>query len=431
VIAAQGDGHADEDEKLIPAGAFVAGGDDPLSAAKTYTLDKFYIDTTPVTNAQYREFVKGTAHDPPFATALDPNNSESEVNLWPKGEYAPEIAHQPVVNVAWTDAQAFCVWKGKRLPTELEWEKAARGTDGRTFPWGNTAPTPQLARYGQQWRGLDTIRPVRSYPASVSPFGVLDMAGNVWQWTASVYSPTLAASGEAKIALWSKRDRVLRGGGWYSTKDSLKSSTRWFMSPTDAAVHVGFRCARSQSDPRVEYHDSSAKFIFTLPVGWKTEPVRSYEKRKHGQPFSLVQFFGYTVGNGAVVAIDVAVVDSEGDTAESFVDDYLKRPQSENRALAHQGEEGFFYTVDGPAPAISSHGSLRAGEQTGVFLVFDSPVIFTASRSGIPSTLDGRTEQVFVARGEDIVIFTLSSFKRDFRRDQTIFEAALALMTWD
>ena len=173
----------------IPAGEFLYGDE------KKRELFEFWIDKTPVTNAEYFRFVADTGHEPP---------THWDDEIPPEG-----ISDHPVVNVSWQDAVAYAEWADKRLPTEEEWEKAARGTDGRKYPWGDEEPTPDLCNYGKNEGGTT---PVGKYsPQGDSPYGCVDMAGNVWEWTASDYY---------------KGTKVLRGGSWRNTPSSVRGADR-------------------------------------------------------------------------------------------------------------------------------------------------------------------------------------------------------------
>jgi formylglycine-generating enzyme required for sulfatase activity len=194
----------------------------------TVYLDAFYIDRTEVTNAQYRACVEAGACSQPHDTGWynDPNRAE-----------------HPVVYVDWNQANAYCRWAGKRLPTEAEWEKAARGTDGRTYPWGNSDPDCNKANYGDC---VGDKTAVGSYPAGASPYGALGMAGNVCEWVADWYdlgyysqSPTRNPPGPD-----SGEERGLRGGSWVFLPGLCRNAVRGWAAPDDQHDVVGFRCAR-------------------------------------------------------------------------------------------------------------------------------------------------------------------------------------------
>ena len=163
----------------IPAGEFLYGDENEPDY-----LDDYWISRTPVTNRQYERFVQETDHAPP--------------RHWENGELHGEKANHPVVWVSWHDARAFCRWAGVHLPSERQWEKAARGTDGRTYPWGNEEPTEQLCNGNV---GEGETAPVSRYsPQGDSPYGVTNMAGNVWEWCQDLYEE-------------GDESRVVRGGG--------------------------------------------------------------------------------------------------------------------------------------------------------------------------------------------------------------------------
>lgn len=190
----------------IPAGKFSSGDD-----KEPVYLDEFWIARTPVTNRQYQMFVAETGHEPP--------------SDWEGKRVHPVKLNHPVVNVSWHDAQAFCEWAGVFLPTEEQWEKAARGTDGRTYPWGNQAPDPQLCNYGTN-EG-DTTPVGRYSPHGDSPYGLVDMAGNVWEWCED-----WVRKGET---------RALRGGAWFDKENDVRCANRdWFYSDLGCR-NVSFR----------------------------------------------------------------------------------------------------------------------------------------------------------------------------------------------
>ena len=216
----------------VPAGEFTMGSNDYGDEQPIHQvyLSEYQIARHPVTNAQYELFVKA--------------NSYAAPNHWENGKIPPGKENHPVVNVTWEDAQAFCTWAGVRLPTEAEWEKAARGTDGRKYPWGNEPPTMELCNFN---RNVGDTTPIGSYPKGASPYGVLDMAGNVWEWVNDWYdgsyysqSPSVNPQGPA-----SGTRRVLRGGAWNYGDNYVRSAVRDFVGPVYWNLYNGFRCVRS------------------------------------------------------------------------------------------------------------------------------------------------------------------------------------------
>ncbi len=188
-------------------------------------LDAFSVDKYEVSNEKYAKCVS--------VGPCSPNNKYD-------GFTDPQ---QPVVGVDWNQALTYCSWAGKRLPTEAEWEKAARGTDGRTYPWGEGIDCTK-ANYRQC--GHNKTKPVGSYPSGASPYGAMDMAGNVWEWTADWYDSNYYRNGSSKNPKGSPsgRNRVFRGGSWSNYPSYIRVSYRRGRRPNFQKNYVGFRCAR-------------------------------------------------------------------------------------------------------------------------------------------------------------------------------------------
>jgi sulfatase modifying factor 1 len=228
---------------LIQAGEYTMGSNewynDERPPHKVY-LNAFYIDKYEVTNAQYKKFVQATAHRIP-ENSLDP-----EYDLWEKdGSFPGEIAQQPVVNVSWNDAVAYARWAGKRLPTEAEWEKAARGADQRRYPWGNEPPDKNRAHFAGSWAGeVHTYRAIDSFVNGASPYGIIQMAGNISEWVADWYDPHYYKLSPVKGPIGPNTGtyRVVRGGAFISPAFYLRCTDRDFDIPDDRSNSIGFRC---------------------------------------------------------------------------------------------------------------------------------------------------------------------------------------------
>ena len=217
---------------LVPAGTFTMG-DDEEAPKRDVFIDAYYIDRFEVTTSRFGRFLKatGSVRPPDGWEELDPA----------KG------AQLPVAGVDWNDADAYCRWAGRRLPTEAEWEKAARGTDGRRFPWGDASPTPEHANYENTSPDAydGGLTAVGRFPAGNSPFGVSDLAGNVSEWVADWYAEGVAPEDVRNPAgPESGERRVIRGGGRFDPGYRLSPVKRWNAQPGQRSEDLGFRCAR-------------------------------------------------------------------------------------------------------------------------------------------------------------------------------------------
>jgi serine/threonine-protein kinase len=196
----------------------------------TVTLDAYWIDQTEVTNGKYAKCVAAGK-----CTAPHSISSSTQSDYYTN----PSFAEYPVINVDWNQAAVYCTWVGGHLPTEAQWEKAARGTDGRLFPWGAQMPDGSLANFN----GHDTTK-VGSYPAGASPYGALDMAGNVWKWVADWYNGYSGTVASNPAGPTSGTKRVWRGGSWSNGSRLVGSASRDWVNSDVWGVYSGFRCAR-------------------------------------------------------------------------------------------------------------------------------------------------------------------------------------------
>ena len=213
---------------LVPGGPFLRGSDGgggDEGPAREIHLSPFLVDRHEVTVWQYRRFC------------------EAAKRAMPDQPPGANDRH-PVVNVTWAEAVAYAEWAGKYLPTEAQWEKAARGTDGREFPWGNEPPTGALPRHQDPGEGGPAT--VGSFPAGMSPFGCLDMAGNAWEWVGDWYAADYyrTSPGRDPIGALEGTSRVLRGGGWNDPGGRRRVTNRWRSQPDSRYGFVGFRCVK-------------------------------------------------------------------------------------------------------------------------------------------------------------------------------------------
>jgi formylglycine-generating enzyme required for sulfatase activity len=257
---------------FVPAGEFIMGsenGESDESPVHTVWLDAFWVYQTVVTNAMFEKFVEATG----YQTDAEKNGNS---NIYKYGSWdivqgadwqhplgpdsdLSDLGDHPVVHVSWFDAQSYCDWADARLPTEAQWEKAARGTQSKVYPWGDFSLDGNLANFadsntGFNWSnrnlndGYSKTAPVGSYPRGASPYGLLDMAGNVYEWVADWYdgdyyrkSPSDNPAGPE-----SSDSRVLRGGAWSGTSFTLRTTYRSVYTPPFRSYEfVGFRCALS------------------------------------------------------------------------------------------------------------------------------------------------------------------------------------------
>lgn len=267
-------GESPEDMVTVPGGHFLMGVDKEVNTktkkmskqqqlkyrvsreafhdegpAHNVILDTFHIDTYEVSNKHYAEFIKATGHPAPA--------------YW--DDHKRNKPEQPVSGVNWNDATAYCGWANKRLPTEAEWEKAARGPEGYKYPWGNDLD-PAKANYGRKQEHTANIG---SFPEGKSPYGAYNMAGNVFEWVQDWYDPNyykntketvnptgpkegawLSGTGTYVDRIAVGKKRVIRGGSWYAPAESVTNTHRFWNDPMNNSygVGLGFRCARSVQD---------------------------------------------------------------------------------------------------------------------------------------------------------------------------------------
>ena len=236
----------------VPAGKFEMGyldGKKDETPVHTVYLDAYWIDQTEVTNAKYRKCEEaGVCERPKQATyPLERINSATRDDYY----LNPEYDNYPALYINWSQASIYCEWAERSLPTEAEWEKAARGTDGRIYPWGNEFPTVDQANFGGY---IGDTTAVGSYPAGASPYGALDMAGNVWEWVNDWYDPEYYSTSQKRNPQGPDSGAffIERGGSWRPSEKPIRSSYRgWYTPPFLGSTVVahnydGFRCAASE-----------------------------------------------------------------------------------------------------------------------------------------------------------------------------------------
>ncbi len=244
----------------VPAGAFLMGSTTLLMGSpdevpqRTVTLKGYWIYKYDVTVAQYRAFCKATGRAlPDFPTVY----SWAGKSGWDD----PALQQHPIVNVGWFDAQDYAAWAGVHLPTEAQWEKAARGTDGRNYPWGGLGkfadgsfdgwdPSKCVNSFNSVSQGISTW-PVGSFPTGASPYGAMDMAGEVWQWCADWYGPYDATAVIDPIGATPGGNLVLRGGSWYDYGNygCGRCALRNYNGAGAKEYNIGFRCVSTSPGP--------------------------------------------------------------------------------------------------------------------------------------------------------------------------------------
>ena len=242
----------------IPAGTFLMGSDkkvdrnayQPEFPQRKVYLDAYEIDKYEVTTVQFLKFVLATDRKPLIDWQYE------------GGNFQETMANHPVMHVSWFDADAYCRWAGKRLPTSAEWEKAARGEDGRIYPWGNEPAGLSRANFGRTGlSGPVRDRPERlllyppiisvdKYDNGVSPYGVFQLAGNVAEWTADWYDPHYYKTAPDRKPKGPEKgtQRAFRGGGWIDSTPSVRPAQRNGTDPNTKMNWLGFRCARDAKD---------------------------------------------------------------------------------------------------------------------------------------------------------------------------------------
>lgn len=250
---------AHDDMVKIPAGTFLMGSDKkvdrnaylPEFPQRKVYLDAYEIDKFEVTTVQFLKFVLATNRPPLIDWQYD------------GGNFQETMASHPVMHVSWFDADAYCTWAGKRLPTSAEWEKAARGEDGRIYPWGNEPAGLSRANFGRTGlSGPVRDRPERlllyppiisvdKYENAVSPYGVYQMSGNVAEWTADWYDPNYYKKAPDRNPKGPDKgtQRAFRGGGWIDSTPSVRPAQRNGTEPNTKMNWLGFRCARDMKEP--------------------------------------------------------------------------------------------------------------------------------------------------------------------------------------
>lgn len=247
----------------VPAGEFIMGsntGSDNEKPEHEVYLDAYWIDQTEVTNAMFASFVEQTGYitDAENTGAsqvyIVGNNISQRVGVnwlhpFNKTDTLSGMDNYPVVHVSWNDAKAYCEWAGRRLPSEAEWEKAARGTEGKEYPWGEDVPNARLLNVNElNVNEIGKAGEVGSYPEGASEYGAFDMAGNVWEWVSDWYDESYYQTSPSENPQGPNTGeyRVKRGGTWFAVH-GIRSAFRFWSSPSFTIDFNGFRCSRGTS----------------------------------------------------------------------------------------------------------------------------------------------------------------------------------------
>jgi iron(II)-dependent oxidoreductase len=233
---------------FIAEGPYVMGSNDGPDDEKPehrIFVKAFLMDVLPVSNTDFAKFLNARGLKNHLGESFyDDDDRDARIHkqnsLW---QADPGYATHPVNEVSWLGARDYCAWLKKRLPTEAEWEKAARGTDGRKYPWGNTKPERKQALFGSTY---NSSAPVDAFPSGASPFGVLDLSGNQWEWVSSAYRPYPYSADDGRENQTPGPVRSTRGGGHDSSEDEITTTQRGrnlSRSPNAGHHNIGFRCA--------------------------------------------------------------------------------------------------------------------------------------------------------------------------------------------
>ena len=241
-------------------------GSDPRDAAPPFANERpqqqlalaaFRISRVPITNQQYQRFVLATRHPAP--------------GHWLDGQPTAGTEQFPVTYISWNEAQAFCAWAGVRLPSEAEWEKAARSEDGRWWPWGDALPDGTRCHFNGQAQGVapasQSVLPVGNFPLGASAYGVLDLAGNVWEWTNSLFRRYPYRPDDGRESLSAPGTRVVRGGSYNHDLRQIRCAARDEMVAGARDVYIGFRVAAT---------DAQSETQSDLRLDWVTIPAGSF-----------------------------------------------------------------------------------------------------------------------------------------------------------